>query len=72
MIPVQQYKLNLNTVGSTLCCDIENDELIYSDMGKLHGLQCNHIGGTETHEKIKKLASQISELTKEMYLLNKK
>ncbi len=51
--------------------DIETENLSYCDASFTHhGLQCNHVGGTETHEKIMDLCKQMVGIARKIDLLN--
>ena len=66
------HKIKYNIrVWKNKSIDIESDDLIYATLGdKYHGLQCNHIGGTEKHEQIMERCSKIVDLFKEIEELN--
>lgn len=52
--------------------NIDGHELVYSQLGNTHhGMQCNHVGGTEAHKLITEKCKQITELFKEIDNLNK-
>jgi len=53
--------------------DIEQKDLIYSQLGETHhGLQCNHIGETEEHKEIMELCIIITNSIKRIDEINKK
>lgn len=63
-------KWESNANGKVLF-DIESKDLLYSDFSPTHhGLQCNHVGRTETHEEIMKLCKQMCDIVKKIDALN--
>ena len=51
--------------------DIESKNLVYADCAPTHhGLQCNFVGGCEEYNRIMELCKQLTEIIKEIDLIN--
>jgi hypothetical protein len=67
----ENYVLRKHKLNGRWNFDVEQENLIYSDCAPTHhGLQCNHIGGTEKHTQILELCSQMVEIIKKIDELN--
>jgi len=65
------YLIRKHKLNGIFCYDIEQENLIYADCSPTHhGLQCNHVSGTDEYEKIYKLCDQLNDIIREIDKLN--
>ncbi len=68
---MKDYILRKHKIGESINFDIEHDELNYADCSPTHhGLQCNHMGGSETYNEIQELCVELVNIIKKIDKLN--
>lgn len=68
---MKDYVLRAHILRDNLNFDIEHPELNYADCSPTHhGLQCNHMGGSETYNEIQELCQELVKIIKRIDELN--
>lgn len=68
---MKNYTLRKHKLRDNINFDIEHEELIYDDCSPTHhGLQCNHMGDSETYNEIQKLCVELVNIIKKIDALN--
>jgi hypothetical protein len=68
---MENYILRKHKLGESINFDIEHSELNYADCSPTHhGLQCNHMGGSEKYIEIQGLCKELVNIIKKIDVLN--
>ena len=70
MKPTESYVITKWELSGNLTFDITSENLIYTDCGSHHGLQCNFKGGTPRYEKIQTICDDVVILMKKIEIYN--